>query len=67
MPPKKEQENISEKGLNETKISNMFDKEFKVMIIKMLTGLERRVEEPSETFSKETENIKKSQSELKNK
>ena len=35
------------------------------MIINMLTGLERRVEELSENFNKETENIKK-KSELRN-
>ena len=29
------------------------------MIIKILTGLERRVEELSETFNKEMDNIKK--------
>ena len=30
---------------NETEITNLLDKDFKVMIIKMLTGLERRVDE----------------------
>lgn len=33
-------------------------KEFKVMIIKILIGLQRGVEGLSETFSKEKENIK---------
>jgi len=32
------------------------------MIIKILTGLERRVGELNETFTKEIENIKKNQS-----
>ena len=36
-------------------ISNMPDKEFKVMNIKMVTGLERRVEKSSEAFNKEIE------------
>ena len=35
------------------------------MIIKILTGFEKRVDKLSETFNKETENIKKNQSELK--
>lgn len=39
----------------------MLDKDFKVVNIKMLTGLERRVEEFSEAFNKEIENIKKNQ------
>ena len=32
----------SEKQLNKMEISNLFDKEFKVMVIKMLTGFESR-------------------------
>ena len=35
--PKKEQEKTSEKELNETETSNMPDKEFKVVIIKIFT------------------------------
>jgi len=41
----KEQHKISGKGLHETGISNLPDKEFKVTVIKMLTGPERRVGE----------------------
>ena len=41
--------------------SNLLDKEFKEMAIKMLTKL-RRMEEHSETFNKEVENIIKNQS-----
>ena len=62
----KEQEKLSEKELNETEISNLPDKEFKVMIIKMLTELWRRVDEHSENFNKELENRKKNPSELRN-
>lgn len=35
---------MSEKVLNEMETSNMPDKEFKVMIMKILTGLQKRVE-----------------------
>ena len=42
----------------------MTDEEFKVMIMKMLTGQETRVEELGESFNKETGNIKKNQSQL---
>ena len=45
------------------KITNMAEKEFKVMTV-MLTWLERKVEELSKTFDKEVE--KNNQSELKN-
>ena len=41
--------------------SNLLDKEFKEMVIKMLTKL-RRMEEHSEAFNKEVENIRKNQS-----
>ena len=46
-------------------ISNLSDKEFKLMIIKMLHEF-RRMDEHSVKFNKELENIKKNQSELKN-
>ena len=39
----------------------MPNKEFKAMIIKMLTRLEKRVKELSEAFNQEMENIKKNQ------
>ena len=42
-------------------ISNLYNKEFKVMIIKMLSELRRRMDEHSEKFNKELENIKKNQ------
>ena len=65
----KEQDRISEKELNKIEISNLPEKEFKIMIIKMITELERRkgeTDDHSENFSKELENIKKKQSELMN-
>ena len=47
-------------------ISNLPNKEFKVMIIKMLHKLRRRMDEPSKKFNKELENIEKNQTYLKN-
>ena len=41
----KEQEKTSEKDLNETEISDLSDKEFKIMVIKSLTELKRRMDE----------------------
>lgn len=46
-------------------LSNLPEKEFKVMIMKMCTGLEIRVHGLREGFNKETENIK-NESEMKN-
>jgi len=65
----KQQDKITAKELYRTEISNMPDREFKVMIIKIVTGLEERVEDFSETLNtlnKEIENIKKNKSEMKN-
>lgn len=46
------------------KINNLLDKEFKVMVIKMLTELRRRMDERSENFNKEIENSIKDQIEV---
>ena len=43
------------------KINNLLDKEFKAMVIKMLTELRRRMDEHSENFNKEIENTRKYQ------
>ena len=48
----KEQDKTSEKELIKTEISNLPDKEFKVVTIKMLTDL-GRMDEHSENFNKE--------------
>lgn len=47
MLPTKEQDKNSEKERNEMKISNLADKKFKVIIIKMVTKLGRRTEKQS--------------------
>ena len=51
---------------NEMDICNLSDEKFKVMVLKMLTKLRRRMDEPTDNFKKEIENIKKNKSELKN-
>ena len=48
------------------KIRNIPDKEFKVIIIKVLKYLMRRMDEYSENFNKESDNRKKNQTELNN-
>ena len=49
----KEQDQTTARYQSEMLRSNMLDREFSVMIIKILTGLERRMEDISETLSKE--------------
>lgn len=60
----KEQGKTSKKVLNETKISDLPDQEFKIMVINMLMELRRRMDEPSDNFNTETENFKKYQREI---
>ena len=62
----KEQDKTSGKELNKMETSNLPDKKSKVMVIKLLIGLGRRVDELSENFNKEIEKCKKKESELKN-
>lgn len=47
------------KELSEVKRSNLSDKEFKIIVIMMLTKLGGTVNKLSENFNKETENFKK--------
>lgn len=54
----KVQHKTPEKELNQMEINNLSDKEFKVMIIKMLTKLRRNMDEHRENFNKRIETIK---------
>ena len=62
----KEQEKSLEKKKKEMEISNMPDKEFKEMIIRISTKLERWIEQLRENLNKELKGIIKDQAELKN-
>lgn len=53
MPQTTEQDKTWEKEQNKMAISNLPDKEFKGMVIKMLTKLRTEMEEHNENFSKE--------------
>ena len=54
----------SRKKFNETQIRNLSDKEFEVMVIKMHRELRRTMDEHTENFNKETENMRKYQTEV---
>ena len=65
----KEQDKTLEEELSEIEINNLPDKEFKVIIIKMLKKFGRRMDEHSEKLevsNKELENIKMNQIHLNN-
>lgn len=53
------------RDLSETGISNTLDGEFKAIIIRLLTGLERRIEDINETFITEIKQLKRNESEMK--
>ena len=50
MFPMKEQDKTPEEELSKVELSNLPDKEFRIMILKMLNKLRRRMDEHSEKF-----------------
>ena len=52
----KVQEKATARDLSKTDINSIPDTEFKLMIIRILTGLEKRVEDMSETLNTEIRN-----------
>lgn len=54
----KEQVKIGEKELNETELSNLPNKKLNIMVLKMLTRLEKSLDELSESFNKKAEKCK---------
>ena len=56
---RKEYENTSEKHLNEMGVTDLPNKEFKVMVINMLIGLRRKMDKHSQNFNKELESTRK--------
>ena len=55
----KEQDKLTARELNKPGMSNMPDKEFKVMVIKRLNRLEKRVKDLNETLNKERKHKKR--------
>ena len=66
----KEQDKIPEKQLNEVEIGNLPEKEFRIMIVKMIQHLgkrmEAKIEKMQEMFNKYLEELKNKQTEKKN-
>ena len=68
----KEQDKTPEKQLNEVELGNLPEKEFRIMIVKMIQDLgkrtEAKIEKMQEMFNKDPEELKKKHlEELKNK
>ena len=70
MSQMKEQDKSPEKQLNEVEIGNLAEKEFSIMIWKMIQDLRKRVEanieKMQEMFTKDLEKLKKKQAEMDN-
>ena len=70
MSQMKGQDKIPGKQLNEVEISNLPEKEFRIMIVKMVQNLGKRMEakigEMQEMFTKDLEELKNKQTEMNN-
>ena len=66
----KEQDKTPEKQLNEVEIGNLPEKEFGIMIVKMIQDLRKRmeakIEKMQEMFNKDLEQLKNKQTEMNN-
>ena len=66
----KEQDKTPEKQLNEVEIGNLPEKEFRIMIVKMIQDLRKRmeakIEKMKEMFNKDLEELKNKQTEMNN-
>ena len=66
----KEQEKTPEKQLNEVEIGNLPEKEFRIMIVKMIQDLGKRMEanteKMQEVFNKDIEELKNKQTQMNN-
>ena len=62
---KEQGKNLQDK-INECKIGNLPEKEFRVMIVKMIPNLRNRMEKIQETFNKDLEELKSKQTMMNN-
>ena len=66
----KEQDKTPEKQINEVEIGNLPEKEFRIMIVKMIQDLgkrmEAKIEKMQEMFNKDLDEIKNKQTEMNN-
>ena len=62
----KEQDKTPEKQLNEVEISNLPEKQFRIMIVKMIQDLGKRMEKMKEMLTKDLEELKNKQTEMNN-
>ena len=62
----KEQTRNTEVQINEEEIGKLSDKEFRIMIVKMIKNLESKMEKMQESINKELEELNKKHTETNN-
>ena len=62
----KEQGKNLQDQINEDEIGNLPEKEFRVMIVKMIQNLRKRMEKIQETFNKDLDELKSKQTVMNN-
>ena len=65
-PQKKLQEAVTAKELNKNNLSNIMEQEFRIIVIKLIAGLEKSIEDSRESISTEINGLKNIHDELKN-
>ena len=58
MSQKKGQDKTSEKQLNEVERGNLPEKEFRIMVVKMIQDLGKAMEKTQDTFTKDLQKLK---------
>ena len=66
MSQMKEQNKTPERQLNEVEIGNLPEKQFRIMILKMIQDLRKTMEKMQEMFTKDLEEPKNKQTEMNN-
>ena len=64
MSQMKEQDKTPGKQLNEVEIGKLPEKQFRIMIVKMIQDLGKRLDKPQERFTKDLEELKNKQKEM---
>ena len=64
-PQKKLQEVVTANELIKNDLTNITEHEFKIMVIKLITGLEKSIENSRESVATEMKGLKNSHDELK--
>ena len=64
-PQKKLQEEVTAKELIKTDLSSITEQEFRIIVIKLITGFEKSIEDSRESIATEIKGLKNSRGELK--